>query len=86
MRSEVLHNLWPVKNCERAGVNHFSKVKNNIVLDTANSNIVFDCKIKTRDCWVAKVKIIHERTHERGHAFQEESITHSKQEGILMEE
>ena len=59
-----------MKYYERAGVNLFSSTCkllkgsklcsndiNNIVLDTANGDIVLDYKIKIRDGWVARVEL-----------------------------
>ena len=58
--------------------------ENNIVLDTADRDIVLNHRIKTRDGWVAVVEIIHERTSKRAHALKEQPIPHSKQTGVLM--
>ena len=43
----------------------------NIVLDTSDSQIVLDQRIKTRDGWVARVHFIHEDFCEEAHAVNE---------------
>ena len=53
-------------------------------MDTVNGDIVADCRIKSRDGQVAGVEFIHETISERAYVLKEESITHSKQTGVLM--
>ena len=61
----VFLDSWGTKLC--------SNQKNNIILDTANSDIVLDFRIKTRDCWVAGVDLIHEWCGEKAHVSKKKS-------------
>ena len=71
-------NLWPVKFCPKAGANLFSLTykllqgnkissdhQNNIMVKTLTSNIILDCRIKTRDSCVAGVAFLHEANNQR---------------------
>ena len=68
---EQVHTLWFVKFCPFAGANLFSlmckllqgdKISsykfNNIIINTPNGNIIFDCWIKTCNGWVAGVDFL----------------------------
>ena len=70
-REEQVHTLWPAKFCPFAGANLFSltcKLSwgktissnkfNNIVVNTPSGDIILDCRINTRDDWVAGVNFL----------------------------
>ena len=71
--TEWVCTLWSVKFCPKAWANLFSLVcehfqrnnissdcQNNIMVSSMNSNIIFDCWIKSHDDWLAGVKFLQE--------------------------
>ena len=71
--TEQVHTLWPMKFFPNAGVNLFSQTcellqgnhHNNIVASSASGDIILDCLIKTRDCWVVRIEFLQETYNER---------------------
>ena len=55
-----------------------------MVFDTANYYVMLVCGIKTKDCWVAGVEFICERTNKIAHALKAAFITQSKQACVLI--
>ena len=81
-RTEWVHIVWHVKFFPKAGANLFlltcklsqgNKIAgvyhNNIVVNTLNGNIIFDCWIKTHKGWVARVKFLHKANNEKAVSY-----------------